>query len=73
MSTNCIDSRRVVQKLRKLWNPKPFSTHGDNIIPYFHSIRIDPLLGELPAIIRECVSLVRMRQNPCAEILGLWT
>jgi len=63
----------VVQKLRNIKPVTLFTTHGDNIVPYFHSIKQDNLLQELPATIRECVSLVRLRQNPCAEILGLWS
>ena len=48
MSTNCIDSRRVVQKLRNIKPVTLFTTHGDNIVPYFHSIKQDNLLQELP-------------------------
>ena len=28
---------------------------------------------DLSPVLRECVSLVRLRQNPLAEILNLWS
>lgn len=72
VSTNCLDARRVVQRLRKLFQHSPYTTNGDNLIPYYKSIQPDAAFQGLSNFIQEAISLVRLRQNPLCEILSLW-
>ena len=47
VSTNCIDARRIVEKLKKLFYKGPLTMYGDNVVPYFRSLRPDKILMEL--------------------------
>lgn len=61
-----------MQRLRKLFHDQPFTTHGDNLIPYYKSIQPETAFQNLSHSLQEAISLVRLRQNPLCEILSLW-
>jgi transcription elongation factor SPT6 len=76
ISANQPECLRIRADLREQWaNQRPWISVADTTVPHIFSLsdRAQQQLPETPAILREAISLARLKLNPLAEILNVWS